>query len=50
MSPAIGLEMEDLRIIEDDAVALDDSKIVAVGRTSEVSAEYSDALNVDASN
>ena len=49
-SPAIGLEMEDLRIVEDGAVALDDGKIVAVGRTSEVLAEYSGAVNIDASN
>ena len=49
-SPAIGLEMEDLRIIEDGAVALDGGKIVAVGRTSEVLAEYSAAVSIDASN
>jgi imidazolonepropionase len=41
--------MEDLRILEDGAVALDDGKIVAVGRTSEVRAEYSGAVSIDAS-
>jgi len=49
-SPAIGSEMEDLRIIDDDAVALDHSEIVAVGRTSDVLAEYFGAVNIDAPN
>ena len=50
LSPAIGLEMEDLRIVDDGAVALDHGKIVAVGRTSEVLAEYFGAVNIDTSN
>ncbi len=50
MSPAIGLEMEDLRILEDGAVAIADGRIVAVGRTSEVLAEHSGKLTIDASN
>lgn len=48
-TPAIGSEMEDLGIVEDGAVAVNDGKIAAVGRTSEVLAEYSASLNVDAS-
>ena len=50
MTPAIGLEMEDLGILEDGAVALADGKIVAVGRTSEVLAEHYGTVNIDASN
>jgi imidazolonepropionase len=42
--------MEDLRILEDGAIAVTNGKIVAVGRTSEVLAEYSGTVNVDASN
>ena len=49
-SPAIGLEMEDLGILEDGAVALADGKIVAVGKTSEILAEHSGSVNIDASN
>ena len=42
--------MEDLRILEDGAVAIADGRIVAVGRTSEVLAEHSGKLTIDASN
>lgn len=49
-TPAIGSEMEDLGILEDGAVAVDDGKIVAVGKTGEILAEHSGTVNVDASN
>jgi imidazolonepropionase len=49
-SPAVGLEMEDLEILEDGAVAVDHETIVAVGKTGEVSDEYSATVDIDVSN
>jgi imidazolonepropionase len=49
-NPAIGSEMENLGILEDGAVAVSDGKIVAVGNTSEIMAEHSGTVIVDASN
>jgi len=48
-APAIGLEMEDLGIIDDGAIAVNDGKILAVERTSEVLANYSAMKTIDAS-
>jgi imidazolonepropionase len=46
--PAIGPQMEDLGIIEDGAVAAAGSKIVAVGKTSDIRNECSASETIDA--
>lgn len=46
--PAVGLEMEDLGIIEDGSVAILDGKIVSVGRSNELLAEYTAPERIDA--
>jgi imidazolonepropionase len=47
--PAIGLEMAELGIVEDGAVAVTDGKIVAAGKSTSVLNEYDGADRLDAS-
>lgn len=46
--PAIGLEMGDIGILEDGAVAITGGKIVAVGKSSEVLSKYIAGEKIDA--
>jgi imidazolonepropionase len=46
--PAVGPEMENLSIIEDGAVAVTDGRIVSVGKSSELLAEYTAPERIDA--
>jgi imidazolonepropionase len=46
--PAIGPEMEDLSILEEGAVAIAGEKILAVGKSSEISSEYEAREKIDA--
>jgi imidazolonepropionase len=46
--PATGPEMEDLRIIEDGAIAVSSGKIVAVGKSSELLNEFTALEKIDA--
>lgn len=46
--PAIGPEMEDVNVLEDGAVAIAGEKIVAVGKSSEISSAYVAGEKIDA--
>jgi len=46
--PAIGLEMEDLGMVEDGAVAVSNGKILTAGKSNEVLSDYNSAERIDA--